>query len=510
MKDKVRYFGIPVILALLGYTLVGILFCWIIYTVDDQVVPKFRPFLLQMILYASGLYFSGKFIKPKFKLLYPQKKETVFLYLYNCILYFTPLLIALSSQRLVHDYTGTTATLPSINQIDLVPATKYYDINQYWVHTNAVEVRRAARVTGKNSSSYDMYAYLLAPIYPSKLDTLNQPIAWLSKVVMRSISNQYSRLLKENKFDAFESESIHNFMQSDFSQIQYFKRVDRLDDYAQFAQLLPEYNQPNVLIGVEEPFLMRIKNALSILFWTLLINCILIIILLYFASIRVTEFEMYKSGFRPNLEKDTGDLLLTWIKNHIQRYMSVQLVCVIALITFLDTQTYPYINMVYWGGNAGTFTINGQWWRLLTSNFLFVNTYQFLFVMIPGLLFFGILLESVLSKRTVLVLFTISGILCNLVALYHNPNGFYIDATGPVFAFCSASIVLLMTQVFRFSLLKTLLIGMAVFFFILFSAINDVFKGSQMTVPITGIVIGGFYGLYFTTKSTHKQIIQPK
>jgi hypothetical protein len=79
MRDKLNYIGVPVLFAFLGYTLAGILFYLFIYAIDRQIVLESRPFiLLIIILLGSGLYFSIRFIKPKYnyytfkkKILYP-------------------------------------------------------------------------------------------------------------------------------------------------------------------------------------------------------------------------------------------------------------------------------------------------------------------------------------------------------------------------------------------------------------------------------------------------------
>ena len=92
-----------------------------------------------------------------------------------------------------------------------------------------------------------------------------------------------------------------------------------------------------------------------------------------------------------------------------------------------DTKT-----LVGWGANFAPRTTNGEWWRVVTSMFVHGGLFQLLFN-VAALFQIGLILERLVGRFTVAVVYVGAGIFATLLSLSSYPLAVSMGASGAVF-----------------------------------------------------------------------------
>jgi rhomboid protease GluP len=96
-------------------------------------------------------------------------------------------------------------------------------------------------------------------------------------------------------------------------------------------------------------------------------------------------------------------------------------------------------DLVHWGANYGPFTVNGQWWRLLTCVFIHGSFLHIAFNM-WCLWDLGALAESLYGHWTFATVYLITGGAASLASVAWNPNVLSVGASGAIFGIAGALI----------------------------------------------------------------------
>jgi rhomboid protease GluP len=102
----------------------------------------------------------------------------------------------------------------------------------------------------------------------------------------------------------------------------------------------------------------------------------------------------------------------------------------------MDPQT---ADLVKWGANTGSQTLQSQPWRMWTSNYVHIG---FLHIALNMwcLWSLGVLAERVFDRWTYFMTYTCCGIAGSLASLAHNPAGTSAGASGAIFGLAGALI----------------------------------------------------------------------
>ncbi|MCH8531812.1 MAG: rhomboid family intramembrane serine protease [Saccharospirillum sp.] len=123
----------------------------------------------------------------------------------------------------------------------------------------------------------------------------------------------------------------------------------------------------------------------------------------------------------------------------------------IFLLVALMTQSilwFPARELIILGGNFGPLTVDGQWWRLLSSVFLHGGLLHLVFNAIV-LANIGIFLEPLLGRRSFAVVYLTTGILASLTSLMFNFGVVSVGASGAIFGMYGFFVALLTTNLFK-------------------------------------------------------------
>ncbi|MEP4547328.1 MAG: rhomboid family intramembrane serine protease [Saccharospirillum sp.] len=128
-------------------------------------------------------------------------------------------------------------------------------------------------------------------------------------------------------------------------------------------------------------------------------------------------------------------------------YINAALFVLVALYT-QSIMWFPARELVVLGGNFGPLTVDGQWWRLLTSVFLHGGLLHLIFnaVVLANI---GIFLEPLLGRVSFAIVYLITGVLASLTSLMFNYGVVSVGASGAIFGMYGFFLALLTTKLFK-------------------------------------------------------------
>jgi rhomboid protease GluP len=106
---------------------------------------------------------------------------------------------------------------------------------------------------------------------------------------------------------------------------------------------------------------------------------------------------------------------------------------------------FNVLQLAAWGANSGTLDLSGQWWRLVTYQFLHLNLFHIATNMLV-LWTVGRLTERVYGSLPLLGLYLAAGVIAGLTSVVWNPYQVVVGASGSIFGVVGAFIVFLLRR----------------------------------------------------------------
>jgi rhomboid protease GluP len=121
---------------------------------------------------------------------------------------------------------------------------------------------------------------------------------------------------------------------------------------------------------------------------------------------------------------------------------------------------YPGLaNMGYYvGANSRELVLNGQYWRLITHQFVHVSIFHLFFNMY-ALAYIGLMIENKLGVKKYISIYLISGICGGLLSVGYHESGYMAGASGAIMGLFGAFLALLLSKAFERNATKALLIS---------------------------------------------------
>lgn len=159
-----------------------------------------------------------------------------------------------------------------------------------------------------------------------------------------------------------------------------------------------------------------------------------------------------------------------------------------------------------WGGNMRTATLGGDWWRILSCNFIHIGIIHLLCNMY-GLFFIGSFLEPLLGRTKYVIAYLCTGILASVVSIWWSGERVSAGASGAIFGMYGVFLALLTTKLIHADVRKSLLQSSAVFigYNLIYGMKGNVDNSAHIGGLVSGFIIG--YMLYFSLKQTGKNAI---
>lgn len=98
--------------------------------------------------------------------------------------------------------------------------------------------------------------------------------------------------------------------------------------------------------------------------------------------------------------------------------------------------------VLHWGGNYGPLTMEGQWWRLLSTMFVHIGLFH-LAINMWALYELGGLAEQIYGAWSVLLIYLLTGVAGSIASLARNPTIVSAGASGAIFGLAGVLIITL-------------------------------------------------------------------
>lgn len=110
------------------------------------------------------------------------------------------------------------------------------------------------------------------------------------------------------------------------------------------------------------------------------------------------------------------------------------------------------------GANSRDLVLNGQYWRLITHQFVH-GSISHLFFNMYALAYIGLMIENKLNAKKYISIYLISGICGGLLSLVYHESGYMAGASGAIMGLFGAFLALLLSKAFERNATKALLIS---------------------------------------------------
>ena len=160
-------------------------------------------------------------------------------------------------------------------------------------------------------------------------------------------------------------------------------------------------------------------------------------------------------------------------------------------------------DLFLWGGNLRLAVVNGQWWRLLTYQFLHGGIMHLLMNMF-ALLYIGLMLEPLLGKFRFASAYLLTGICAGLISIVVHANSVGVGASGAIFGMYGVFVAMLTTKHIEKTARNTML--RSILFFVVLNLLSGIQGNTDNAAHIGGLVSGMIigYAYYPGVSNDHK------
>lgn len=170
------------------------------------------------------------------------------------------------------------------------------------------------------------------------------------------------------------------------------------------------------------------------------------------------------------------------------------LIFILMLIGGANIMLPDHESLLNWGANFRPITLEGQWWRLITSCFVHIGIIHLVMNMY-ALLYIGVLLEPLLGKTRFISAYLLAGLCASLTSLWWHDLTISAGASGAIFGMYGLFLALLTTNIIDKAARKPLLASIAVF--VGYNLIFGMQGGIDSAAHIGGLVSGFVIGYLF-------------
>jgi membrane associated rhomboid family serine protease len=423
------------------------------------------------------------------------------------------------AQQYLITATGTLTALHSIDEIDQREKTKYYTLDQYALETSQLNYVPRFEIAGKYDEDFVMYLYFTIPILVSEYQTMDQACkAWIGVKYNETISNKLPDYEKDLAYKAFAMQKIEAFETTDFAQFQYLDRIKNkahLEFFHEAMTKSPRYKSgyDTVFEAVNAPFSERNGNTLAwfgIIFGVGTIGWLCVCLFTELDTQNLSSYETQNLSPEPISEEvQKIEAVKREAENTFQEFIELIrprrgyfftpilmilniLVFLVMVFSGLGFFEFEAEDLLKWGGNYRPYTVNGEWWRLLTCIFVHGGLMHVLANMF-GLLLVSIWLEEKLGSIKYLLLYLVTGIVASLASLWWYEATVSIGASGAIFGLYGTFLAFLLLKKFPSDFSKSFLSYVSVF--IIYNLIVGLMGGTDNAAHIGGLLAGFLIGL---------------
>jgi rhomboid protease GluP len=174
----------------------------------------------------------------------------------------------------------------------------------------------------------------------------------------------------------------------------------------------------------------------------------------------------------------------------ILSYLNI-LVFIVMAIMGVDLFLPTAESVLKFGANFRPLTLDGEWWRLLTSCFVHFGIFHLL-MNLYALLYIGMLLEPLLGSTRFSIAYILTGLTGSITSLYWHEMTVSTGASGAIFGMYGVFLALLTTKFIEEAKRKALLTSIGIF--VVYNLMNGLEGNIDNAAHIGGLLGGLFIG----------------
>lgn len=175
--------------------------------------------------------------------------------------------------------------------------------------------------------------------------------------------------------------------------------------------------------------------------------------------------------------------------------ININIIIFILMVTngvdFLQPDNASLLN---WGANFRPYTLDSQWWRLITNCFLHIGIMHLIMNMY-ALLFIGFLLEHRLGRSRFLSAYLLTGITASATSLWWHDLTISAGASGAIFGLYGVFLAMLTTDLVEKAVKNAILTSIVIF--VGYNLLNGFKEGIDNAAHIGGLICGLVIGYAF-------------
>jgi len=493
---KLRLLFLPLVLIAVSLLVVYTFFNWLLLTFMG---PAFEKMMADILL-PVGLAGIGVvcWLRPRMKRFRFTRNQEKSPFLYACLANYVIAIPVILTQMYLKSDTGKLTTLHTIGNIDKHPPTMYYSLDRCYIDKEHASMFVNFQESGKRGEYLDFELFVTLPVFEKPMDTSAAICpAWYGLRFTRQVNNRLENTEKLKKYEEFLVKSKASFEAMDVNNFSYLV-IPSGREAAFFQQAVSVNNRfesanCNILLPKKGTFADRNDAILSGIICSIVIGWAAWLLLILWPSIK--EIPEPKAGRKPEpMPKPVLPELRSFFIPRRYYYVTPILLsinlAIWIILAFIGVDMFfphPLILSVF-GANERSLTMDGQWWRLLTSLFVHGGFFQ-LCGNFVGLVTTGVFLEPFMGRWRYLLFYLLAGILAGIASIVWHPETVSSGASGAIFGLYGLAFAFLFGQVFPAK--SNALMAIGIFFFVLFHLVIA-WVAHQDTAAHIGGLVGGF------------------
>lgn len=167
---------------------------------------------------------------------------------------------------------------------------------------------------------------------------------------------------------------------------------------------------------------------------------------------------------------------------------------ILMLISGVNLLSPDVESLLNWGANFRPMTLDGEWWRILSSCFIHIGILHLLMNMY-ALIYIGLMIEPLLGSRKFIFAYLLTGIASSMSSLWWNDYTVSAGASGAIFGMYGVFLALLLSNLIDKDTRKALLTSIGIF--VGYNLISGLKDGIDNAAHIGGLLSGMLIGLAF-------------
>lgn len=478
-----------------GTTITTLLFRWV-FTINSEILPiKEDIFNIWLPLILPWIPITI-WLRPKLRILKSKDPDRLSIS-YQMIVWGTMAAMMIVSNGYLKTATGKLAELDSIEQSSDLD-TRFIKLQNIELNRKLASAHTEFRASGKYNQHLNFDSYFVYPF--TAQDRNGKHRYWYGVKIEEQISNKIEPEEKERKYQAFFQKAVKDFKAYKFSKPDYFEVLPHSDDREGFLNAVKRQEQfasPQPVIIKPKKGLYSSRNGKKFewIFGSFSIGFCVFLFALVFPKYHAAEHKRQLKRIKPKSD-DLIDMLKFLIPKNEHFATSIILdlnifVFIVMVISGIHIISPNGIELLEWGANRRVETINGGWWRLVSSMFLHGGIMH-LFLNIYGLVIAALFVEPIFGRTRYIMLYFVSGICGSLASIYWYKNTVSVGASGAIFGLYGSILGLLLTSAFPKDGKKGILmfIGSYVGINLLFGLKGGIDNAAHIGGLVSGAVLG--------------------